>query len=70
MTWRCTICTQPEEGSATYSKNVQDNARRIDVAPFDPDIVAEKGVSYIKIDAAQNVDEILKTQKLAATVIG
>jgi iron(III) transport system substrate-binding protein len=58
------------EGSATYSKNVQDNARRADVAPFDPDLVPEKGVDYVNIDAEENVDEILKTQKLAASVIG
>jgi iron(III) transport system substrate-binding protein len=59
-----------KDGSASYSKNVQDNARRADVAPFDPEIVAEKGVDYVKIDAEENVDEILKTQKIAASVIG
>ncbi|MCA1648060.1 MAG: extracellular solute-binding protein [Chloroflexi bacterium] len=59
-----------KEGSETYSKNIQDNARRADVTPFDPDIVPEKGVDYVKIDAEENVDEILKTQKLATSVIG
>jgi hypothetical protein len=58
------------EGSATYSENVRDTAWRVDVPPFDPGIGPEKGVNYVSIDADENVDEILKTQKLAVSVIG
>jgi hypothetical protein len=49
---------------------VQDNARRVDVAPLDTDIVPEKGMDYVKIDAEEHIDAILKTQKMAASVIG
>src|SRR3569833_2081947 len=58
------------EGSTSYSKNVQDNSRRADVPPSDPDLVPEKGVDYIKIDAEENTDEILKTQDVAKAVLG
>jgi ABC-type Fe3+ transport system substrate-binding protein len=59
-----------KEGSASYSKNVEDNSRRSDLASFDPDLAPEKGVDYITIDAEPLVGQILKTQQIAKEVLG
>jgi iron(III) transport system substrate-binding protein len=59
-----------KDGSAAYSKNLEDNSRRVDVAPFDPDLTPEKGVDYVTIDGESLVDEILKTQQVAKEVLG
>lgn len=59
-----------KEGSTIYSTQAQDNSRRSDVPIQDPSLVPEKGVDYITIDAEPLIDEILKTQKIAAQVIG
>jgi iron(III) transport system substrate-binding protein len=59
-----------KEGSTVYSTQAQDNSRRSDVPLQDPSLVPEKGVDYITIDAEPLIDEILKTQKIAAQVIG
>jgi ABC-type Fe3+ transport system substrate-binding protein len=58
------------EGSTSCSKNLEDNSRRADVPVFDPDLQAEKGVDYIKIDAQEMIDQILKTQQVAKEVLG
>src|SRR5579859_5072547 len=54
------------DGSTVYAAQAQDNSRRSDVAVVDPSLVPEKGVDYITIDAEPLIDEILKTQKIAA----
>jgi ABC-type Fe3+ transport system substrate-binding protein len=59
-----------KEGSTVYSQQLQDNSRRSDIAPYDPDVVPEKGVDYITIDSVDLVDKILETQKLATEVLG
>lgn len=59
-----------KEGSAIYSKNLEDNSRRADVAPFDPDLTPEKGLDYVTIDAEPLIDQILKTQQVAKEVLG
>lgn len=59
-----------KDGSTVYSTQAQDNSRRSDVPIQDPSLVPEKGVDYITIDAEPLIDEILKTQKIAAQVLG
>jgi iron(III) transport system substrate-binding protein len=57
------------EGSASFSKNLQDNSRRADVPPFDPDTVPEKDVDYTLLDAEEVLPEIQKTQDLAKALL-
>jgi ABC-type Fe3+ transport system substrate-binding protein len=59
-----------KDGSTVYSKNLEDNSRRADVAAFDPDLVPEKGLDYVRIDADTLIDQILKTQQIAKEVLG
>jgi iron(III) transport system substrate-binding protein len=57
------------EGSTSFSRNLQDNSRRADVAPFDPDTVPEAGVDYTLLDAEEVLPEIQKTQDLAKALL-
>jgi iron(III) transport system substrate-binding protein len=57
------------EGSTSFSRNLQDNSRRADVAPFDPETVPEKGVDYTLLDAEDVLPEIQKTQDLAKALL-
>jgi iron(III) transport system substrate-binding protein len=58
-----------KEGSSSFSKNLQDNSRRVDVPVFDPDTVPEKGVDYTLLDAEELLPEIQKTQDLAKALL-
>jgi ABC-type Fe3+ transport system substrate-binding protein len=53
-----------KDGGASFSKNLQDNSRRVDVPVYDPDTVAEKGVDYILLDAEEVVPELQKSQDI------
>jgi len=57
------------EGSSSFSKSLQDNSRRADVAPFDPDTVPEKDVDYTLLDAEEVLPELQKTQDLAKALL-
>lgn len=59
-----------KEGGTVYAAQAQDNSRRADVPVQDPSLVPEKGVDYITIDSEPLIDEISKTQKIAAQVLG
>jgi iron(III) transport system substrate-binding protein len=58
-----------KDGSRSFSKNLQDNSRRVDVPVFDPDTVPEKGVDYTLLDAEEIMPELQKTQDMAKALL-
>jgi iron(III) transport system substrate-binding protein len=58
-----------KDGSSSFSRNLQDNSRRVDVPVFDPDTVPEKGVDYTLLDAEEILPELQKTQDMAKALL-
>jgi ABC-type Fe3+ transport system substrate-binding protein len=57
------------EGSASFGKNIQDNSRRVDVEPFDPEVIPPSGQDYVLLDLEEILPEIEKSQEIAKSVL-
>jgi hypothetical protein len=58
-----------KETAMVYSQQIRVNSRRKDVPPFDPQVVPEPGVDYIRIDQEKVLPQIEKTQERASQVL-
>jgi iron(III) transport system substrate-binding protein len=58
-----------KEGQASYAKNAQDNSRRLDVPPGDPEFVVPPGLTLPDLNEQKYLPELAKTQELAKQLI-
>jgi iron(III) transport system substrate-binding protein len=58
-----------KEGSQSWATNIQENSRRVDVPPFDPELKPKAGIDYVLLDAEEVLPEIEKAQEVAKAVL-
>ncbi|MFN0074613.1 MAG: extracellular solute-binding protein [Chloroflexota bacterium] len=57
------------EGSVVYSEQAQSNSRRVDVSPVEAETAMKPGVTYLKSDAEEFLDEMGKSQEIAKALL-
>lgn len=61
-----------KQGQETYYKAINDNSRRLDVPPIDPEVHPQPGdeKKYIQIDLEQMLPKVTETQEIAKQLLG
>lgn len=57
------------EPSEIWAKNAQSNSRRADVAAYDEEVAMKPGVSYLRSDAEEYLEEMGKSQEIAKALL-